>query len=105
MANVRYEGPEVAPHEMTATIPSELDFAGRHALASSPASKTVFLEPGSVRRSAGVRSRNLHYAVVIFSGQRYHQYNKCGIEIQQLTVTLSRTHYEPHNPRHALAET
>lgn len=105
MANVRYEGPEVAPHEMTATIPSELDFAGRHALASSPASKTVFLEPGSVRRSAGVGSRNLHHAVVIFSGRRHHRYNKCGIETQQLTAILSCTHYEAHDPRYALAQT
>ena len=105
MANVRYEGPEVAPHEMTATLPSELGFAGRHALTSSPASKTVFLEPGSVRRSAGVGSRNLHHAVVTFSGQHRYQYNNCGIETQQLTAVLSRTHHEPCNARYALAET
>ena len=105
MANVHYEGPEVAPHEMTATITSELDFTGRHALAFSPASKAVFLEPGSVRRSAGVGSRNLHHAVVIFSGQHHHQYNNCGIETQQLTAVVSGTYYEPHGARHALAET
>lgn len=60
MANVHYEGPEVAPYKTTATVLSELDFTGCYALASSPASKTVFLEPGSVRRSAGVQKSTLY---------------------------------------------
>ena len=105
MANVHYEGPEVVPHEMTVIITSELGFTGRHTLVSSPASKTVVLEPGSMRRSAGVGSRNLHHAVVTFSGQHRYQYNNCGIETQQLTAVLSRTHYEPRDARYALAET
>lgn len=64
---------------MTTILLSKRDFVGSYTLVFSSVSRTIFLEPRSVRRLVRIGSRNLYYIVIISSGFYRYRYNSYGI--------------------------